>query len=1123
MIRKTLHLFLASAAAMVSAFAASAQTYTNEAASVVWPFNTADYATTYTAAPEGSFSTVSFDQGVCIYKGLLSTTMCPDIQFVSLASKNGTTDQVKWSVKPAKGLTFTPTHISFYIARNGTDGAGKDVSVSGEIAGGSKIEFSKITPHRNNRITSEDKFGNDASYTIKYDYTLTAEQQTALASGDGFNLVLNNGYGNTKTCMYSDVHIEGLLNGTAQSVEKYTVTLAASPAEAASVSIAPIAESYEAGTEVKIKAAKNFGYKFVNWTNAAGVIVSTTPEFSYTVNRNAVLTANYEAVNTYELKTAVSAANPYQLILSPLPTMVDGKQMYEDGTMVTLSAMSNPIVTFTNWSDGQNSSEICIKMDANKEITAMFAAADYLAGWDFYLAGNNSRPADFASADNAAAALVLRNAAGNVIGWLDKCQVPQGGYEGRPAAVNWTTAGVGDFYWQTTLNASAFTDINVQGAMTYNYNAYTVYNVEASLDGENWVKVGTVNLEGTKKWIDYSYTLPAEFNNQPSVQIRWIADKTSEVKGTSSANDGISFGATYITGTAQLVNDGTAPVLLATVPAAGAEGVSINGKIVLTFDEKVKVAEGATATLNGKKLELSAVGTTVIAPYANLNYGTDYTFTLSAGAVADLCDNAVASPVSVNFTTRTRPEVAKSLYDFIVPDAGTFKEAIAAANARADQSKRFTIFIKKGYYELPWSTTETVTGTNVNAEGVTYPSPITNLTGANVSIIGEDRDATVIKNLMYNVTPSGTPYPIEGLKNVTTLKIQSSARGTYIQDLTLRNGMNDNTGRGEALQDNATQTICKNVTLWGYQDTYCSNSQGGRSYFEGGVMRGRTDFLCGKGDIFYNGVTLQVVGDGGYIAVPSQGNKYGYILRDCTIVGETSDVNGKYNLGRPWGSGTPQALYVNTCMKAQPRAEGWAEMSGGWPLRFAEYNSFTENGTQIDLSSRKKVFASSHANNPVLTCAEAEELTIEKVMGGTDGWDPTFYTEAAPAPEDVVLGTNAISWDASNYARLWAVCVDGKAVAFTTEPYISLSTPEIVAAVKPGSEFSVRAANEMGGLSAAVKAQTSTLLNAVNATPVATDYYNLQGVKVAATTPGVLIKVDTLADGTTTASKVMSK
>ncbi len=95
--------------------------------------------------------------------------------------------------------------------------------------------------------------------------------------------------------------------------------------------------------------------------------------------------------------------------------------------------------------------------------------------------------------------------------------------------------------------------------------------------------------------------------------------------------------------------------------------------------------------------------------------------------------------------------------------------------------------------------------------------------------------------------------------------------------------MGDGKGRDIVLNDQSNKTICKNVNLWAYQDTYVSNNQKGQFYFEGGILRGNTDYLCGKGDVYYNNVDLLMCGNGGYLAVPSQPTKYGYIFKDCTI------------------------------------------------------------------------------------------------------------------------------------------------------------------------------------------------------------------------------------------------
>ena len=249
--------------------------------------------------------------------------------------------------------------------------------------------------------------------------------------------------------------------------------------------------------------------------------------------------------------------------------------------------------------------------------------------------------------------------------------------------------------------------------------------------------------------------------------------------------------------------------------------------------------------------------------------------------------------------------------------------------------------------------------------------------------------------------------------------------------------------------------------------------------------------------------------------MPSVAKQYGYVFKDCVITGPES-VDGQYTLGRPWGSGTPIALFIDTEMKVKPSAIGWNDMgSDGYPKQFAEYNSFTSAGTPIDLSQRKKSFGTSnHPNNPVLTKEEAEALTLSVVMGGDDDWDPASIAEQAPAPTNVSLEGILLTWDYSDYALCWAVCENGKIVDFTTEPEYTVANPDAV--------YSVRAANEMGGLGDAVKVGGTVSIDgtAVAAEPVSTVWYNLEGMRVSDTYTGVVIRVDVYADGEVVTTKM---
>lgn len=1112
---------------------ANAQTYQNEEASVSWPFNDDNYATQYTKSPGNGFSLVSVNTGDLKYSLKTSqTTKDKDGNKMVMAGFGpvGTTKAVEWTVKPSKGLTFTPTSISTYVNRFGTD-AENGVTVTAKLSNGTSVDLGNFTALRDNKTTADDKYSKNENLTNHIVIQLTAEQQAQLTSAEGFTLSCTVGVGSTKQQGFADVHINGLLNGTVQQVEQYTLSAAVSTVGAGTVKVSPAGTVFDAETSITVTATKNFGYKFVNWTDANNQVVSTDEAYTFSISANTALKANFEKINTYALNYKVEGgAKDYMISASPVPTIVEGKNMYEEGTEVTLTASSNDILTFTNWNDGETGAERKIKMNADQSFTAAYSAKDFIAGWDFYKSAREGRTADFAAEDNDVDQLILRDADGNTYTWLDKSN-SAGGYEGKNAAVNWTTVStkpLGETYWQTKVNATAFTDIKVKSSMLYNYNAYETYNVEYSLNGTDWTKVGAIKMPGAKAWTDGEFTLPSDANNKAEVYIRWIADKTSSIKGATGDNDGISITNIYITGTAQLVNDGKAPVLVNTVPAEGATNASANGKIVLTFDEKVKLTDNAAATLGTQKIEGAVSGKTITFAYKGLNYATAYTFTLAAGSVADLTDNATDQAIVLNFTTKTKPAVTKALYDFIVPTDGDFKAALDAAAKRTDTSKRFRIFIKQGDYKIPADEKSKVTG----SDGKSYANPTTYMNTPNVSIIGEGMDNTSLTNTVPNSGQSANV--LEGIGKGDVLCLQKGATNTYFQDLKMYSSMGDAKGRDIVLNDQSNKTICKNVSLWAYQDTYVSNNQNGKFYFEDGILRGRTDYLCGKGDVYYNNVELWICEKGGYLAVPSQPKKYGYIFKDCTIkdATEAKDLNGNYALGRPWGKGTPIALYIDTKMEAIPSAAGWNEMSGGYPKRFAEYNSYTSTGSVVDLKDRKKVYdaydskdgdnyvnrRNETAGDPILAAEEAAFYTVENIMGQDDDWDPTAATEQASAPTNVKLNGTTLAWDNNDYALLWAVCKNGKVVDFTITPSYIVDDAS--------ATWSVRAANEMGGLSeATVVGQGTGIRNITSATAavIKTAIYAADGTQLSNLQKGINIIVKTLADGSKKTSKVIVK
>ena len=211
-------------------------------------------------------------------------------------------------------------------------------------------------------------------------------------------------------------------------------------------------------------------------------------------------------------------------------------------------------------------------------------------------------------------------------------------------------------------------------------------------------------------------------------------------------------------------------------------------------------------------------------------------------------------------------------------------------------------------------------------------------------------------------------------------------------------------------------------------------------------------------------------------------------------------------LGRPWGSGTPTACFINTKMDAAPLGNGWADMSGGWPARFAEYNSFLTSGTSLDLSGRRTSWTgkdgNEHPNDPILTLDEVKAMSLANVMGQDDDWDPTALTEQASAPANVKINaeTKTLTWDDNNYVLCWVLFKDGK--------YVTATTTNSYEVDDASATWTVRAANEMGGLGEATTATVITGVDEVKATTTIAGgaTYNLAGQRVNDSYKGTVIK-----------------
>ena len=370
---------------------------------------------------------------------------------------------------------------------------------------------------------------------------------------------------------------------------------------------------------------------------------------------------------------------------------------------------------------------------------------------------------------------------------------------------------------------------------------------------------------------------------------------------------------------------------------------------------------------------------------------------------------------------------------FIVPagDVASFLMALVQAES-GDK-----IFLPNGIYDLG----ETV---------------LTTISKNNISIVGQSMEGVIIKN-----APDAAK---ESIDKTATLKINKNVTGTYLQDLTLQNALdyykNDN-GRAVALWDCGTQTVCKNVRLLSYQDTYYSNLQGAVKYFEDCEIHGTVDFICGDGSVYFKNNLLycekrKAAGGGSDALTANNGiaSDAGYVFESCTVMSECPVVS----MGRAWNN-TPKCAFLNTLVDYSAGQfsfesgdiQRWTKKlmnPNAWPV-FGEYNTHLADGTVLTPASNIVTFVDEKSGNAtqdietVLSADQAAAYTMSNTLGT---WAATAKADA----KQVSLRCTPDGWENPEGATVFLV-EKNDVVSIVTE--------------LPEWEFGiiVRAANARGG------------------------------------------------------------
>ena len=464
---------------------------------------------------------------------------------------------------------------------------------------------------------------------------------------------------------------------------------------------------------------------------------------------------------------------------------------------------------------------------------------------------------------------------------------------------------------------------------------------------------------------------------------------------------------------------------------------------------------------------------------------------------------------SLSIVNMTEPAYAQdgNWYTVKAGDAKSFSttlEIVNAANAATDAPRSY-IFLPDGTYDLG-------------------DKCLTQISGNNISIIGESMDKTIIVN-----KPA-----IENEGIGTTATLLNTSNNLYMQDVTLQNALeyykSGSAGRAVCLQDRGTQTICKNVKMLSYQDTYYSNEPNGKGqfYFEDSEIHGTVDYVCGGGDVYFNRVLFvnesrkegEKNGED-VIAAPNSKSEWGYIFKDCTIENKAK----AFSLGRSWNNIT-RLTWLNTTVNQKDEilnddkkfayftinamGDAMADKFRLDVLKDAEGNVFSP-------AEKKVIFKNSGTTqqkaeeNIILTAEEAATYTLDAVFGD---WKPEAKAAQATATA-TTLKDGKLSWTGD--AKMYLVAKDGKFYTLTTENSLTVNDNK--------ASFTVRAANDMGGFGTA-NGTVSTGINstmATEATAIKTAIFAADGTQLSNLQKGINIIVKTFKDGSKKTSKVIVK
>ena len=336
-------------------------------------------------------------------------------------------------------------------------------------------------------------------------------------------------------------------------------------------------------------------------------------------------------------------------------------------------------------------------------------------------------------------------------------------------------------------------------------------------------------------------------------------------------------------------------------------------------------------------------------------------------------------------------------YDLVVATdgSGDFDNIQDAINAIRDYKPegRQRILVKKGVYE----------------EKVIVPAYKTN-----ISLIGEDRDSTILvwHDHANMRTKSGWPAfnlsdernAQAGMNNKNHRKIGTfqsftlrvDGLGFECENMTISNDAmthwnrtwsNDRSnhngvGQAVAVHVEGDRTVFRNCRLLGFQDTLFTGNDDSRQVYYNCYIEGTVDFIFGPATCWFEECELHALSNGYLTAASTPGNHpYGYVFYRCRVTADPS-VTSEW-LGRPWRN-YASVVFRECELPAVINPKGWHNWNDPAREKTARYYEIKNYGPGAALDARVPWM---RKMQPV----ESNQLKFGRVLSRpSNKWDANF-------------------------------------------------------------------------------------------------------------------------------------